>query len=127
MGYHVEKLQHDALRFKPEGVKAVWIDPAELLAQQPALRLKWLQDERGLAKSLARSVIDTVAKCKNQVTALSALETLLGKKVIRAAKGRLVIQPGKERARTSSHYTPRSLSGPIVERTLEPFFNQSYG
>src|SRR5690606_34683973 len=34
--------------------------------------------------------------------------------------GRLVIQPGEERRRTSSHYTPRSLSGPIVRRTLEP-------
>ncbi|NJK31671.1 MAG: hypothetical protein HC927_04220 [Deltaproteobacteria bacterium] len=33
---------------------------------------------------------------------------------------RLVIQPGEERRRTSSHYTPRTLSGPIVQRTLEP-------
>ncbi len=37
-----------------------------------------------------------------------------------AAAGRLVLQPGEERRRTSSHYTPRSLSAPIVERTLEP-------
>lgn len=37
-----------------------------------------------------------------------------------AAAGQLVLQPGEERRRTSSHYTPRSLSAPIVERTLEP-------
>jgi hypothetical protein len=31
-----------------------------------------------------------------------------------------VLQPGEERRRTSSHYTPRSLSEPIVRKTLEP-------
>ena len=31
-----------------------------------------------------------------------------------------MLQPGTERRRTSSHYTPRSLSAPIVRRTLEP-------
>ena len=30
------------------------------------------------------------------------------------------MQPGEERRRTSSHYTPKSLSEPIVARTLEP-------
>ena len=34
--------------------------------------------------------------------------------------GQLVLQPGAERRRTSSHYTPRSLSAPIVRRALEP-------
>ncbi|MEZ4406233.1 MAG: DNA methyltransferase [Polyangiales bacterium] len=34
--------------------------------------------------------------------------------------GQLVIQPGAERRRTSSHYTPPSLTAPIVRRTLEP-------
>ncbi len=31
-----------------------------------------------------------------------------------------MIQPGPERRRTSSHYTPRELTEPIVARTLEP-------
>lgn len=38
----------------------------------------------------------------------------------RARPGQLVIQPGEERRRTSSHYTPKSLTAPIVRRTLEP-------
>ena len=37
-----------------------------------------------------------------------------------AAAGRLVIQPGDERKRTSSHYTPRELTEPVVRRTLAP-------
>ncbi|MCA9645062.1 MAG: N-6 DNA methylase, partial [Myxococcales bacterium] len=38
----------------------------------------------------------------------------------RAAAGRLVLQPGQERRRTGSHYTPRWLSEKVVKRTLEP-------
>ena len=34
--------------------------------------------------------------------------------------GRLVLQPGEERRRTGSHYTPRSLTEKVVRRTLEP-------
>lgn len=37
-----------------------------------------------------------------------------------APAGQLVLQPGSERRRTSSHYTPRTLTEPIVRRALEP-------
>jgi hypothetical protein len=37
-----------------------------------------------------------------------------------AEAGRLVLQPGEERRRTASHYTPRSLTEKVVRRTLEP-------
>ena len=33
---------------------------------------------------------------------------------------RVVLQPSDERRRSSSHYTPRSFTGPIVERALKP-------
>ena len=57
------------------------------------------------------------------VEALADYSTAGRKKIKSAALARpmqLVLQPGAERRRTSSHYTPRSLSVPIVERTLEP-------
>src|SRR5690606_31507550 len=38
----------------------------------------------------------------------------------RVGVGRLVLQPGEERRRSGSHYTPRSLTEGIVRRTLEP-------
>jgi hypothetical protein len=52
----------------------------------------------------------------------SVYEALMGYHMqkLPASGGRLVIQPCAERRRTSSHYTPRSLSEPIVQRTLEP-------
>ncbi len=49
----------------------------------------------------------------------SAYESLMGFRVQRGA-GRLVLRPGVERRRTSSHYTPRSLTETIVRRMLEP-------
>jgi type II restriction/modification system DNA methylase subunit YeeA len=34
--------------------------------------------------------------------------------------GSLYLQPGEERRKSGSHYTPRSLTGPIVRTTLRP-------
>ena len=36
----------------------------------------------------------------------------------------MVLQPTDERRRSGSHYTPRSLTEPIVRTTLEPIFNR---
>ena len=35
-------------------------------------------------------------------------------------QGAMVLQPSEERRRSGSHYTPRSLTEPIVRTTLEP-------
>jgi hypothetical protein len=40
---------------------------------------------------------------------------------------RMVLQPGPERRRTSSHYTPRILSEPVVRRALEPLLGAMGG
>lgn len=50
----------------------------------------------------------------------SVYESLMGYDVGTDHDGRLVVKTGEDRKRTSSHYTPRSLSAPIVERALEP-------
>ena len=38
--------------------------------------------------------------------------------------GSLVFQPSPERRRTGSHYTPRTLTGPIVTKALEPILRR---
>ncbi len=50
----------------------------------------------------------------------SVYEALMGFEVRRLASGALVVQPGHERRRTSSHYTPRELTEPMVARALGP-------
>lgn len=42
----------------------------------------------------------------------------------RGRPGALSLRPGKARRRTGSHYTPRSLTGPIVETALRPIFER---
>lgn len=107
----------------------VWLTADELLEVPVGQRGKWLKEKIGLATAQA----DKLSKEVKELDGAALLE-VLGKFAIggantknaknamfsRAAAGQLVLQPGAERRRTSSHYTPRSLSAPIVRRTLEP-------
>jgi len=117
MGYHVQRTFHAAVCLRPE---RVWVTAEDVQAQAPARRAKWLQEETGLAKAQAEKLAAAVQAAASPEEVLAALETMRVKHAQRARPGQLVIQPGEERRRTSSHYTPKSLTGPIVRRTLEP-------
>ncbi len=138
MGYHVEKLVHDAVALKvkdkPSAARA-WVPVAALLEVPSARRAAWLEDELGFDKASAKKAVAALEGAKDEESgcdALLDLGTSRGKSGARSRsaadkrarffgpRGRLVLQPGPERRRTSSHYTPRSLSAPIVRRTLEP-------
>ncbi|HVJ16329.1 MAG TPA: DNA methyltransferase [Polyangiaceae bacterium] len=123
MGYHVVRLDADAVCLRPS---RVWLSGDEVVAEKPATRAKWLQETTGMAKGQAEKLHKALGATKKPV---DALETLAEYAVSdrdgtpnRRAAGSLVIQPGPERRRTSSHYTPRSLTAPIVAKTLEPLF-----
>jgi hypothetical protein len=122
MGFDVERLESAAVRLRLGGTKTrVWLSAKTLLALPAGRRDKYLTDELGFDKGVAARITKAVAAAKTETEALDALEALAPKKGrARAPAGTLVIQPGPERRRTSSHYTPRSLCEPIVARTLEP-------
>ncbi len=123
MGFDVERLVSGAVRIKPsskKGAARVWVSAEALLAVPASRRAKWLQDELAFDKGMANKIAKAVSKAQTPVEALQALEPLSGRRPERAAAGTLVIQPGLERRRTSSHYTPRDFSDRIVARTLEP-------
>src|SRR5690606_30698025 len=87
---------------------------------------KWLKEQVGLTKAQAEALsreIEAAADDASRVEAL-ARYAVTGRgrdKVLSIARPeQLVLQPGSERRRTSSHYTPRSLTEPIVRRTMEP-------
>ncbi|MBZ0118303.1 MAG: SAM-dependent methyltransferase, partial [Sandaracinaceae bacterium] len=136
MGYHVEPLAHDAVALKVKNKRSAaraWVDVDALLAEAPARRVSWLQDALGFDKATAKKVADSIKGASDVETAIGALLDLAAGKSRSASSkdrrarlvapaGRLVLQPGPERRRTSSHYTPRELSAPIVRRTLEPLF-----
>jgi hypothetical protein len=125
MGFDVERLgpTGGGVRIRlgsKKGSARVWVEPARLLEVAAARRAKWLEEEFGFDKNVAGNITKAVSGAKNVEEAMTALEPLGGKARERARPGALVIQPGPERRRTGSHYTPRSLSEPIVQKTLDP-------
>jgi len=123
MGYHVQRVSAPSVCMKPS---KVWMSAPEILAVPKGQRVSWLQ-ERGLAKSQAEKLVIALGNSKDDADVFEVLRNGGVKNVPVAAAGRLVIQPGEERRRTSSHYTPRSLSEPIVKRTLEPLITAMGG
>lgn len=117
MGYHVQRVFQPAVCLRPN---RVWVTAEEVQKQAPARRAKWIQEATGLAKAQAERLAAAVQAAASPEEALTALETMRIRDTQRARPDQLVIQPGEERRRTSSHYTPKSLTGPIVRRTLEP-------
>ena len=117
MGYHVQRVYHPAVCVRPD---RVWLTAEEVLEQPASRRAKGLQEATGLAKAQAEKLAAAVQAATSPEEVLVALETVRMKGTLRARPGQLVIQPGEERRRTSSHYTPKSLTAPIVRRTLEP-------
>jgi hypothetical protein len=119
----------------------VFVDLAALAARKPAEREKYLKDEadRGgqlparvkQALSAARdatSAAEALRAARDATSAAEALRSIVdergspgGHAVPQATP---LLQPTDERRRTGSHYTPRSLTEPIVRHALEPAFER---
>lgn len=121
MGYHVVRLASDAVCLKAAKARGgVWVQVQDVLDVAAARRDAFIRDETGLAKSALKKVSKELKAAEDDEGVIEALGPLRRKGSILQKVGHLVIQPGKERRRTSSHYTPPSLTTPIVKRTLEP-------
>jgi hypothetical protein len=122
MGFHVLRTESPSVRL---GGNRVWIETAALRAQKASERAKWLKESCGLNKTQISKVEAALQEHTTDAALAEALNELSpGKKHHkprhRVPMGRLVLQPGEERRRSGSHYTPRSLTERIVRRTLEP-------
>jgi hypothetical protein len=123
MGFSVCRLESGAVRLRignKKGAARVWVESGPLFAQAAGQRGRWLQDEYGFDNATSAKIAKGVGGCVDEAGVLAVLEGLGGKRPELARSGGLVVQPGPERRRTSSHYTPRSLTEPIVARTLDP-------
>ncbi len=126
MGFSLEVARGRSIAIKPtksHGAPTT-INLEELLAVKPADRAKWLKEktDQGVTGQAAAALKD--AQTPEDVVA--ALE----KKVAREATpnivppGAMVLQPSDERRKSGSHYTPRSLTEPIVRTTLRPILER---
>jgi len=123
MGYHVLRLETPAVRV---GKLGVWVETGAILAMSATDRARFLKEQCALNAGPMQTLEKGIKSAgKNREELLLALsEVAVGKKADilshRASDGRLVLQPGEERRRTGSHYTPRTLTEKVVKRTLEP-------
>lgn len=103
------------------------IDLEALLAEDPAKRAKWFSDHSDRKPTAA------VTKDMKAASTLEELHAALDGVADHDAtpdlvpKGSMVLQPSEERRRSGSHYTPRSLTAPIVSTTLEPILERLKG
>ncbi len=122
MGYEVERAWSRSIAVRP---KHIVISVDDLLEVDGAKRKKWLKDQADSelsgaslkALKAAVSAEDVVAALGRRVSPRS-LDPAGTPRLM--APGTLYLQPGEERRRTGSHYTPRELTEPIVRTTLRP-------
>jgi hypothetical protein len=122
MGYHVLRLTSPAVRL---GKFGVWVESEAARAMATPERTRFLKETCGLNPGPVQALEKALKAATDDVAAVDALAAhAMGRKSDaprhRAEAGQLVLQPGEERRRTASHYTPRSLTEKVVRRTLEP-------
>ncbi|WP_421577616.1 DNA methyltransferase [Shinella sp. M31] len=125
MGFTAYRAKEQMIALRDEKKLPTFIGLDTLLTQKPNDRQKWLKDHAiKLSTKQAKGVKDAT-----DVPAL--LEAFGGLVDLRATPDGSAIRPGtpylqptEERRRSGSHYTPRSLTEPIVRHALEPAFER---
>jgi type I restriction-modification system DNA methylase subunit len=126
MGYAVRRITGRCigLKSKPQGAKkqlTTAVDLDALLALPGGKRKAWLEEEAGT--TLPAKAANALKSASSEAELLEALAPRLNRELFDGpqAAGGLVFQPTEERRRSGSHYTPRSLTRPIVEEALRPW------
>jgi N-6 DNA Methylase len=126
MGFTVEAAKSRVLAIKAgkNNKTPVFVALDDLLNKKGKDRIKALKEDAG--RTLTTAQAKPVEDAKTIEDLAAALDNMVDergspKKRI-AAAGTPILQPTDERRRTGSHYTPRSLTAPIVKYALEPAF-----
>jgi hypothetical protein len=122
MGFHLEVARGPSIAIKAKkrhGAPAT-IDLTDLLSQKPAERAKWLKEQA--EQDVVGQAAERLKKAQTPEEAVTALDRKVAAEVTPniVPPGAMILQPSDERRRSGSHYTPRSLTGPIVQAALRP-------
>ena len=129
MGFTVESAAGRVLPIKAgkNNRTPVFVDLDELLGRNGKNRIKYLKEDSGRAQ-LSASQVRLIEAARSVEDLASALDSLVDERAAPrhrvAPVGTPILQPTGERRSTGSHYTPRSLTGPIVKFALEPAFDR---
>lgn len=126
MGFRVEVATGRSIAIKPKKTHGAPVTMnLESLVKEPAeKRAKWFQETADLKLTTKEAAALKTAKTPED--AVAALDRKVAKVVTPniVPAGSMVLQPSDERRRSGSHYTPRSLTEPIVRKALEPVLKQ---
>ncbi|MBR0958381.1 Eco57I restriction-modification methylase domain-containing protein [Bradyrhizobium japonicum] len=128
MGFTVERAAGRVLAIKAgkSNRTPVFVNLDELLAKRGKDRVKYLKDDGDRAVTAAQAKPIEAAKSVAEIVA--ALDSIIDERASprkrEISPGTPILQPTDERRRTGSHYTPRSLTEPIVRYALEPAFER---
>jgi hypothetical protein len=131
MGFMVEKATGPSvgITHKPPRQKitiTLMVDASDLLAQPASKRDKWLKAATGVDLKLGDKVKKGIKVSSTVEDLCEALDKRLSKHTPRGGfqEGSLILQPTAERRRSGSHYTPRSLTEPIVAEAFRPWLER---
>ena len=129
MGYAVRRIPGRCigLKSKPQGAKkqlTTAVDLDALLAMPSGKRKAWLEEEA--CTTLPPKSVAALKDASSEAELLEALVSRINRDLFDSPQGAggLVFQPTEERRRSGSHYTPRSLTRPIVEEALRPWLER---
>lgn len=128
MGFTVDQASGPSLAIKAgkNNKVPVFVDLYALLPLKPGDRIKRIKEDTG--RKLTGQAETKVKQAKSVAELAAAIDGIIderGSPMRRAAvRGTPILQPTDERRRTGSHYTPRSLTEPIVRHALEPAFER---
>ena len=126
MGFSLQVATGRSIAIRPakkHGAPAT-INLEDLLSTAPDKRSKRFTDETD--QKVTGQAADALKSAATIDDLLAALERKIAKAVtpVPVPKDAMVFQSSDERRKSGSHYTPSSLTGPIVEAALEPVLKQ---
>lgn len=123
MGFTASRAPERMIALRDEKKLPNFIGLDTLLAEKPGDRQKWLK-ERTIKLSAKQG--KGVKDARDVAALIEAFGSLVDERASPKATpigpGAPYLQPTEERRRSGSHYTPRSLTEPIVRHALEPAF-----
>jgi len=128
MGFTVEIATGQVLPIKAgkHNRTPVFVDLDDLLEKKGKDRIKYLRENagRGQISASQAKLVEAARTVEDLVSTLDGIvdERAAPRHAI-APVGTPILQPTSERRSTGSHYTPRSLTAPIVKFALEPAFD----
>jgi N-6 DNA Methylase len=129
MGFTVETAAGRGLSIKAgkHNRTPVFVDLEKLIAAKGKDRIKFLKEQADRGQ-LSANVGKAIEGAKTVADIAAALDPIVDERGSprkhEIASGTPILQPTDERRRTGSHYTPRSLTEPIVRYALEPAFER---